>query len=360
MDLSRLDLGDDRVQAIASHIRRGRIGYQPIIFSKFLEVGEGERFAFGETARGAGIVHAGDTELGLGDLQTRDPRRFSRANRSLRAVYENFIERICVELPEFGALTFAEFGCNSGYFMHRLAELGAKSCTGYDYSMNHGVFQLFNQILGTDPARNTFRFSEWDSWHHRPLWNAVERSDVVLSVAVICHLADPIHHLAYLCSRADLAVFLWCPVFDHSEAVLSYGPPGRYYKGISFPASFDCEMRPSRDLLRTTFNECGFGDVREIPRPEGLDERWTRWYDEHVGLIAFRTDRPRTMYDQGKSHRGGAAPGLRHLLRYLEANSRYLSGLREWWLGTSRAHFRRSGSSATNPIASSPPGDRGD
>src|SRR5262249_46520551 len=138
--------------------------------------------------------------------------------------------------------SFAEVGCNTGYFLYGLALRGARRCVGLDYTPNADVFAWFNEALGT---RCEFRFAEWDSLRHRLNYAALPRVDVGLSIGVTCHLADPLHHLAYLCDHSRRAVFVWCPVTRDDGLTVTFGEPNRYPESLAWPLSFDNDVRPS-------------------------------------------------------------------------------------------------------------------
>ena len=277
-------------------IVRRKLAYQPFIFSDDLETGEGLRFVNHGIG---GNIHWKDPDPRVKDLVTADPEAFKRENAALRAIYEDFIQQIASRTGVSG-LNFAEIGCNTGYFLHALALRGAGRCIGYDFTNNSRVFAWFNEVLGT---RCEFHFSEWDSFRHRLRYASMPRVDVTLSAAVTCHLADPIHHLAFLCERASKAVFCWCPVLDHEALSITYGQPGRYPNALDWPLGFDNDVRISIPLLKLALGQCGFEDIHEIQPPDGLPDKWKRWHRLHRGYVALRTAWPKTAYSGGRVRR---------------------------------------------------------
>lgn len=161
------------------------------------------------------------------------------------------------------------------------------------------MFDWFNRILGT---KTEFQWAEWDSLGHTLRHAEMPEVDVSLSVAVTCHLADPLHHLAYLCDRSRRAVFVWVPVNSNTDLSPTFGKPAKYPNSLDFPLGFDNEVRLSVPLLRLTLEEAGFGDIREVEAPR-LSPRWREWYNAQKGYVAFRTRDVRTALSGGKACR---------------------------------------------------------
>jgi len=296
LDLRTRNISLDQMSELHDFIVRRKLAYQPFIFSDDLETGEGYNFI----NRGAGgNIHWKTADPRVKDLVTDDPESFRRENAALRAIYDDFVGQIASRVGVAG-LRFAEIGCNTGYFLYALALKGARRCIGYDFTSNSLVFSWFNKVLGT---RCEFHFSEWDSFQHRLRYASLPQVDVTLSVAVTCHLVDPIHHLTYLCERAAKAVFFWCPVSDQDALSLTYGPPAKYPNALDWPVGFDNDVRISIPLLRLTLAQCGFEDIHEIQPPEGLPDKWKKWHRLHRGYIALRTARVKTAYSGGRIRR---------------------------------------------------------
>jgi hypothetical protein len=320
LDLRNRKLSREQIGNLHDFIVRRKLAYQPFIFSDDLETGEGLKFI---NDGAGGNIHWKNADPRVTDLVTDDLESFRRENAALRAIYDDFVGQIASRIGVSG-LSFAEIGCNTGYFLFALALKGARRCIGYDFTNNSRVFSWFNRILGT---RCEFQFSEWDSFQHRLRYARLPKVDVTLSVAVTCHLVDPIHHLTYLCERAAKAVFFWCPVNDQDALSLTYGYPARYPNSLDWPLGFDNDVKISIPLLRLTLAQCGFEDIHEIQPPDGLPDKWKRWHRRQRGYVALRTSRARTAYSGGQIQR--MPPGDVKLRRYLAELLRAL-GVKRW------------------------------
>jgi SAM-dependent methyltransferase len=296
MDLRERNILPEQIVELHDFMVRRKLAYQPFIFREDLETGEGLNFI---NEGVGGNLHWKDADPRVKDLVTTDPTAFRRENAVLRLIYDDFIEQIASRVG-VSNLSFAEVGCNTGFFLYALALKGAKRCIGYDFTNNSSVFSWFNKVLGT---RCEFHFAEWDSFRHRLHYASLPKVDVALSVAVTCHLPDPIHHLTYLCERAEKAVFFWCPVNDQDGLSLTYGVPARYPNSLDWPLGFDNDVKMSVPLLKLTLVQCGFHDIHEIPPPEGLPDKWEKWHRCQRGFIALRTARPATAYSGGRIRR---------------------------------------------------------
>jgi SAM-dependent methyltransferase len=320
LDLRNRKLSPEQISELHEFIVKRKLGYQPFVFTDDLETGEGFNFINHGTG---GNISWKDADPRVKDLVTADPVAFRRENAALRAIYDDFVEQIASRAGVPG-LTFAEVGCNTGYFLYALALRGASRCTGYDFTENSQVFAWFNRVLGT---RCEFHFSEWNSFQHRLRYASMPRVDVALSVAVTCHLADPIHHLTYLCERASKAIFCWCPTADHEALSITYGRPQRYPNALDWPLGFDNDVRISIPLLKLTLEQCGFEDIHEIQPPRGIPDKWKAWHRLQRGYIALRTSKRRTAYSNGRVQR--MPPSDKKLLRRSVLLLRKL-GVKRW------------------------------
>lgn len=110
--------------------------------------------------------------------------------------------------------------------------------------------------------------------------------DVVTSIAVLCHLSDPLQHLGFLGSIARKAIFIWAPVTDDDDYCIRFGEPNKYYKSDQFPLCFDNLTRPSAKLLRKSLELMGFTKIYEIPNQEnGMPDSF---YNVHKAILAIR------------------------------------------------------------------------
>lgn len=285
MDLRDRNLSPQDISQIHHFIIQRKLCYQPFIFSDDLEVGEGLKFHDGEFA--GGEVYWKGADPGAASLvKDEELAHFRECNATLRKIYEHFLDSLTSQLGDISRMSFAEVGCNTGYFLHGLALRGAARTVGFDFTINDEVFAWFNRVLGTN---SEFHWAEWDSLNHRLQYAEMPEVDVALSVAVTCHLSDALHHIAYLCDRARKAVFFWSPVSEHGDLSLSFGDPAKYPNSLNFPVCFDNEVRPSVPLLRLALEKSGFADIRELEPPPDLSPPWLDWYRQQKGYIAFRT-----------------------------------------------------------------------
>jgi len=304
LDLRSKELTPEQIRQVEEFIIQGKLAYQPFIFTETLETGAGQKFHDGETK--GGRVYWKDAPENLPkpikEVLTDDPEHFRECNETIRFIYRHFIDSIVENLGgDISDLSFAEVGCNTGYFLHALALRGAAKCVGLDYTRNEEVFKWFNRVLNTN---SEFRFAEWNPLEHRVLYGKMPEVEVTLTVAVMCHLADPLYHLAYLCDHSAKAIFIYTPVNKDTGLSISYGNPAKYPNALSWPLGFDNEVRPSVALLRMGLQEAGFDDIREIKCPDGLSPRWKEWYSKQIGLFALRTRDVKTALGGGRRERG--------------------------------------------------------
>lgn len=303
MDLRAQKLSPVLLDRVRQFILQRKVYYQPFVFSEDLEVGEGLAFRkrLFDHSRKPGVYWPSGPEA-LDELLVRPDElaEFRSANADLREVYDYFVDFLASQLgDDLPQTEFGEFGCNTGYFLHRLSLRGAKRCIGYDQTDNTDVFAWFREAIG---SRAEFARAEWDGLLHGARLVRVPQVDVFLSIAVTCHLPDPVQHLAWLCDRSRRAVFLWVPHNYRDDLSLDFGQPGHFPGHLAFPLSFDNEMRPSRKLVERTLQECGFTRIIEMPRPDGLG-KLTNWWGSQLGLLAFRTYEPQTVYSGGRTRR---------------------------------------------------------
>lgn len=303
MDLRSKRLTPEQIEQVEDYIIQGKLAYQPFIFTDTLETGPGEKFHDGETKGGRVYWEDAPEDLSptIKEILTDDPAHFRECNGVVRYIYNYFIDSITGALGDISGLSFAEVGCNTGFFLHSLGVRGAGRCIGIDYTRNEEVFKWFNNVLGLN---SEFRFGEWNALKHRLLYTKMPKVDVTLTIAVMCHIADPLYHLSYLCDHSAKAVFVYTPVNKDTGLSVSYGAPAKYPNSLSWPLGFDNAVRPSVPLLRMGLQEAGFEDIREIKCPEGLSQRWQDWYCSQIGLLAFRTRDVRTALGGGRKKRG--------------------------------------------------------
>lgn len=233
-------------------------------------------------------------------------------------MYDSFVDEICKKVGNISETTFADIGCNSGYFPVSFSLRGAKDAVGYDRADHSLSFKLLNDVFGTKAKfvhkaysgfkqKLEYRYLNMDEVSsinmtkrlllsifiankkllHKieQLARGKERYDVVVSIAVLCHLSDPLQHLAFLGSIARKAIFIWTPVTD-DDYCIKFGEPNKYYKSDKFPLCFDNNTRPSAKLLRKSLELMGFTEIYEIPNQEnGMSDSF---YNVHKAILAIR------------------------------------------------------------------------
>lgn len=310
MDLRNKNLSASQLIELHNFIVHRKLGYQPFIFTDSLEVGEGFKFHDGEANRGN--IYWENADPTVEDLLVNDLPRFRECNQNLRKIYDYIATSITENLGgDISQLTFAEIGCNTGYFLNSLAMLGARHCIGYDFTNNEHVFRWFNEVLGIN---NEFHFAEWDSLKHSLNYAEMAEVDVSLSINVTCHLADPIHHLCYLCDHSRKAVFIYCPVNSDDDHSIHLGVPAKYPNSLDYPLSFDNEIRPSVSLIKLTLEEAGFHNIIEIDCPKDIPDSWRNWFYSQRAFLAFRTQDNKTALSPESEKRRRFLPGDVNLL----------------------------------------------
>ncbi len=298
MDLRDIDWNPRELEVIQNHILRRRFIYQPFILGEDLEVGEGMNFFDGYRPGRTACVYWPGAPAALSAILTTDKDYFRRCNTQWRNHYEGYINSIvAMNGGDVSRLSFAEIGCNAGYFLFGLMRRGAARCVGFDYTQFAEIFAVLNQRLGT---RVEFQRADWDSLEHRLAHADMPEVDVAITSAFLCHNPDPLYHLAYICDRARRGVFIWTPVancaeeeppFAHwkTDKIVTYGTPHRHTTDLLWPISFDYNIRLSAPLIHTCLREAGFEDIQELECP--VQE--PRWLEIHQGFRAFYARRTR-------------------------------------------------------------------
>jgi len=294
MDLRKYIRKPDQVDRAKKLVLRGVLGYQPFIFSDDLEVGVGYEFLSSENS---GLVYWPTVDPTLpcspglkrfflskdgAPVSDSVVQKFSESNANLRGMYDYFVDTICNSLGVVSNLTFADIGCNAGYFPISFARRGARLSAGYDREDHSDCFELLNEILG---VKAKFFHRPYDGRAHTV--TGVETYDVVTSVAVLCHLSDTLQHLSFLGSIAKKALFIFTPVTSDDDYCIRFGEPNKYYKQDSFPLCFDNIVRPSSKLLVKSLELMGFTQIIKLPNvANGMP---SYWFDVHDALLAIRS-----------------------------------------------------------------------
>lgn len=289
MDLRGFIKDDRLVERARQLVIRGLLNYQPWIFADRLETGVGLEWL---EQTYVGLVYYPDIDQGLlqsPDLQRLviDPARYAQfhaANARLRRLYDGIVDEVSARLGTISTLSFLDVGCNTGYMPQSFAKRGARRAGGCDREPGFAeTFALLNEILGT---RAAFHASGYDPRARAIL--GIEPHDIVLSMAVLCHQAEPLCHLAALASVARVGVFAWTLVNDDPGYTIHLGEPKGHYKEDVFPLCFDRDTTLSFDLFKRSFELLGFKEIQEIPsREAGLPE--FSWHGAPLrGLLALR------------------------------------------------------------------------
>jgi len=269
VDFRDKQLDEATLDEIRSLIIEGLISYQPFVFAEDLEAGVGYEF---EEGHYAGLVHFPDmpddlrSSPGLARrlLPAHNKLPFRDANRRLSAYYDYIIDWVLGEVGEANTLSFLDVGCNNGYlplgFLRRSA-LRAAGCDRQDFSR---VFRLLNRINGSGAE---FINAWYEPATHR--LDGVGSFDVVTSMAMLCHVSDPLHLLKALGEISHKALFVWTLFSDDEGNVVRYGDPRGDYPGDHFPYCFDNMTVISVPLFRRSAELMGFSRVVELPN---LDE----------------------------------------------------------------------------------------
>ena len=114
---------------------------------------------------------------------------------------------------------------------------------------------LLNEICGTSV--------QFANWNYDGSLVAAKQHDLVLSIAVLCHLSEPLRHLAWLGSSARKALMVFTACDDVPGYVIKFHTVNRYYTDDKFPHCFDVTSL-SRPLLRLAFEKMGFTRMVEI------------------------------------------------------------------------------------------------
>ena len=289
MDL-RAYIKDDRLIERAKQLAlRGLLNYQPWIFSDTFETGVGFEWSKQEYV---GLTYWPDVDKRL--LMSPELRRllvdptnykeFHEANARLRQLYDGIANEICAKIGDVTSRTFLDVGCNTGYLPQAFLLRGARESGGCDREKGFSeTFELLNEILETKAIF-------WDAYVNprtREI-RGIKPYDIVISMAVLCHQAEPLSHLAALASVAEAGLFVWTFVNDDPGYTIRLAEPTGQYPEDEFPLSFDYDATISEPLLRKSFHLLGFKEVYEVPsRSSGLPSFSWRGL-EFRGLFGLR------------------------------------------------------------------------
>lgn len=273
-----------QIEAARRLMFRGILSYQPYIFSDDLAVGAGFSIVAGFTESPPAIycpdAGASDADpVFLSREVAKDGQRdaFFAANDAMRGFYEDMIDHVTAEIGDISQMTVADVGCNSGYFPLSFARRGARKVKALDRVDYGPTIELLNEICGTSV--------EFGLWSYDGSIKAREQFDLVVSTAVLCHLSDPLHHLAWLGSSARKALMVFTPCHNDDDHSIRFHAVNRYYSGDDFPYCFDMTTI-SKKLLRLSLERMGFTRIIELDAAS----RWMSpgWAASHLGLLGIR------------------------------------------------------------------------
>ena len=301
MDLRPLITSKSQIEEARRLALRGLLSYQPYIFSDNFATGAGLSILAGHLTDPPAVYCADAT------ANDTDPTFFARefakenqreeffsANESMRRFYNGMVDQIADAVGPIDNMSVLDVGCNTGYFPLAFARRGARHATGIDRIDYSPTVALLNDICGTSV--------EFANWNYDGSLGALNQYDLVLSVAVLVHLSEPLRHLTWLGSSARKALMVFTPCHDAVGSGSGGRKPGatpdysiqfhgvnRYYHETKFPQCFDITT-VSEQLLRLAFEKMGFSRVIEITA--ALDTMPPGWARRHVGLLGIREDPP--------------------------------------------------------------------
>lgn len=323
MDLRDKINSPKRLEQAVKFVRDGTLFYQPFILHDDLHVGEGRNFC----KKYKDVEGVYDYNVYSKNFRVASPVRrlveeadkdyFIQCNRQYDGFYDFYIDKMLESLGEpVSELSFAEIGCNTGISLLKLAEKGAKSCAGYDWSNYDRLFEWYTDLFGIDIE---FTQCVWDNLHHRliaepknmkSLMNAAASKirpllpnntkmeidapevDVMINTIYTNHQFDPLQFIAYCCDRSRKGVFFWTLISGHPTPVIEYSGEAPHPEVISdtdlrFPLNYNNGTSVSEPLLRATLNRCGFSDIEEWQTE--IPPEWEYWLGGFRMFFAKRT-----------------------------------------------------------------------
>ena len=290
MDLRLYRPGKRQIEQAHDLTIRGLLTYQPWIIADDLETGVGYEF---DQGRYIGLVHNprvdGEAlkvshQLDRIILDRKRVDAFRRSNQRLREFYERIVDMLWEAGGENPSSSFLDVGCNSGYLPIGLSLRGADRALGCDRQDFSETIALINDITGADAV---FVPATYDS-QTRDI-AGVQPADIVSSMIVLCHLSDPLVHLAKLGELARKALLVWTMVNEDEKYSIHYGEPRGDYPQDHFPYCFDNHVCPSVALLRKSLELMGFGDIRPIVPSDMGFPNWSWNGYPYRGFLAIRS-----------------------------------------------------------------------
>ncbi|WP_298254067.1 class I SAM-dependent methyltransferase [Bradyrhizobium sp.] len=258
---------------------RGLFNYQPFQLSDGFYCGAGLSIVQGFRADPP-TVYCPSLDPGISEyaasalVKPAEADQFLHTNEMLAAFYDSVIGQITTLTGGVAGLSVLDVGCNAGYFPVSFSRAGAVQSVGYDRVDYAETLDLLNEICGTR--------AEFKVWDYNGELKASEQHDLVLSVAVLVHLSEPLRHLAWLGSAAKTALFVLTPCHKDDDLSIRFHTVNRYYQNM-FPNCFDVTTL-SRKLLYLAFEQMGFSRVVEL----STEPMSPHWQDTHLALLGIR------------------------------------------------------------------------
>lgn len=249
-------------------VERGLLVYQPFILGEDLATGVG--YEFEKDAEFAGLVYwpTCDPELARNPsidrlLIDNDLKHdFLASNKALHRTYEHFVSSIFAHVPAMETKSFADFGCNSGYFPVVMAKRGVQVAHGFDREDYSLTFGFLNELLATKAA---FVRSRWNPCGQPQ----VGSYDIVVSMMTVVHMYSTLDFLKFLGGLAREGLLVWTICNKDTDISIRFGEPAKYYAGDGFPYLFDNRVFPSKPLLQKSLELMGFSEIIELGHGEG-------------------------------------------------------------------------------------------
>ena len=196
----------------------------------------------------------------------------------MRGFYDGMVDQIANALGPLNQFSVLNIGCNTGYFPLAFARRGAREATGIDRIDYADSVDLLNEICEDLGAVST--------WNYDGSLTAAGRYDLILSMAVVCHLSEPLRHLAWLARRPQGVAGVY-GLRRHTRFGIESRTVNRYYSDDKFPHCFDVTSL-SRPLLRLAFEKMGFTRIVDITAARNTMP--PGWADKHLCLLGIRED----------------------------------------------------------------------
>lgn len=246
-------------------------GYQPFIFSDDCQAGIAHQWIYNSSLR----------VIERKNVSPRIWKQFCELNQRMRNMYDSWIDSLCGHLGSISNMEVCDTASNQGYFLYRLLEKGAGKCVGYDILDETISFEIMNEITG---LHANFIHVPYDMMKHN-IPNA-NKSDIVISTAIMCHLSDPLYYLSFLGSITKKALLLFSSIENVKIFRITYDGAKYYYPDKPFPICFDEMNHVSRSLIDYGLKELGFSKIIKLPR----QKNWmpSKWYKTFQTLIALK------------------------------------------------------------------------